>query len=106
MVNPSVAAKASSAAKTAADRGHQRPRWQRLTPMVAEKAYNSLLRLETRHIDVEVDPIDPLHRKLYMFGENFRHALCYHPAGSDRAGFALKALDPWVQLSLVYQSSS
>ena len=78
--------------ETPADWSHQRPRWQRLTAMVAEESHNSQFGLEPRHVDIEVQPVDSLDRKLHMIGENFRHALCYHSPGSGRAGFALKAL--------------
>lgn len=72
--------------ETPADRAHQRRRRQRLTAMMAEESHNPELGLEARHIDIEVQPVDPFQRKLDMIGENFRHTLCYHPPGSGRAG--------------------
>jgi len=83
--------------ETPADRTHQRPRRQRLTTMVAEESHNSQLGLEPRHIDIQVQPIDPLHRKLDMIGENFRHTLCYHLPGSGRAGLPSRRFDHTVQ---------
>jgi hypothetical protein len=90
-----------------ADRAHQCPRWQRLAAMIAEKPHNSLLRLQPRHIDVEVHAVDPLDGKLHMMGKDFGHALWYHPSGSGRSVMPLAGvLTRAVQLSLVYQSSS
>ena len=92
--------------KAPADRAHQRARWQRLAAVLAEKPHNSLLRLQPRHIDVEVHAVDPLDRKFHMMGKNFRHALCYHHPGSGRSVMPLAGvLTHAVQLSLVYQSS-
>ena len=70
--------------KASAHRAHQSCRWQRLTAMLAEEPHDPLLGLQSRDIDVEVHPVDPLDRKLHMVAENVGHALCYHPAGSGR----------------------
>jgi len=48
---------------------------------------NPALALQTRHVDVEIHPVDAFDRKLHMAIENIGHALCYHAPGSGR-GFA------------------
>jgi hypothetical protein len=75
-----------------AHRAHQSGRWEWLATVVPEKPHNALLRLQPRHIDVEVHPVDPRDRQLHMMAEDIGHALCYHSPGSGRAGFALEAL--------------
>src|SRR5262245_56904231 len=81
--------------KTSAHRAHQSRRWQRLATMLPEEAHNSKLGLQSRHIDIEVHPVDPFDRKLHMILEDIGDALCYHAPGSGRAGFASsEAFDP------------
>jgi hypothetical protein len=70
--------------EVAAHRAHQRRRWQRLAAVLAEEPHNPPLALQTRHIDVEVHPVDAFDRKLDMSTENIGHALCYHRSGSGR----------------------
>ena len=74
--------------EAAAHRTHQRCRRDRLAPVLAEEPYNPLFGLQPRHIDVEIHPVDALHRQLHMIAENIRHTLCYHRRGSGRSGFA------------------
>jgi hypothetical protein len=54
--------------------------------MPSEELHNSPLGLQLGHIDVEVDPVDPLDRKLHihMMAEDLGHALCYHACGFGR----------------------
>src|SRR6266851_10016372 len=56
--------------------------------MLAEEPDNPLFVLQPRHIDVEVHPVDPLNCELHMAVDDLGNALCYHPLGSGRAGFA------------------
>src|SRR6266849_4093881 len=82
---------------------HQSRRWQRLATMFAEESDNPPFILQPRHIDVEVHAIDAVDRQLHMTADDLSHALCYHPPGSGRAGFAsCRRLDPSrSQLSLI-----
>jgi hypothetical protein len=74
--------------KAPGHRAHQRCRRHRLPAMIAKKPDNPLFVLQARHKHVEVHPVDPLDRQPHMAADDLGHALCYHPPGSDRAGFA------------------
>ena len=80
--------------EVAADRTHQRRRRQRLATVLAEESDNPALALQTRHVNVEVHPVDALDRKRDMAIENIGHALCYHRQGSGRRFCLLKAFRP------------
>ena len=69
-------------------RAHQRRRRHRLPTMRTEKPDNPLFILQARYEHIEVHPVDPLGRQLHMTADDLGHALCYHPSGSGRAGFA------------------
>jgi hypothetical protein len=53
--------------------------------VVAEKAHCPIAPLQSRHIDIEVHPVDRFDRQPNMIGEKLGHILCYHPTGSGRA---------------------
>jgi hypothetical protein len=69
-------------------RTHQRRRRQRLAAVVAKEPVDAMLVLQARHIDIQVHPVDPLDRQAHMTLYDLGDALCYHPPGSGRAGFA------------------
>jgi hypothetical protein len=64
-----------------AHRRHRRRRGEPLAPVHPQVAHRGPHRLQVRHIDVEVHPIDRLVLKHHMITQHVRHGSCYRHCG-------------------------
>ncbi len=62
-------------------RRHRRRRRKSLAPVDAQVAHHRPHRLQRRHIDVEVHPVDPLDLQHHMVTQDVRHRSCYAHRG-------------------------
>jgi hypothetical protein len=62
-------------------RRHRRRRGKSLAPMLAQEPHDAPYRLQQRHVDVEVHPVDPLELQNHVITQDVRHRSCYRHRG-------------------------